>query len=121
MQAFWLKLREISQELTQNPTLADDLQSQFAHWQLKTMPTPIKSNDNLLGFAYYSPTGFIRITNYNLGMRGKLKKTKYLVDVANQNRYFHPDLATVLEADSEILVLKEARKLESVFEQKVEK
>ncbi len=104
--AFWEELTKLKPELALEQFKNDTLQGHFSEWKLKTMP--FSEQNGFIGFAYYSPSLMVRLTNYNLGNRGRMKRKRYHIDLAKMPGVFPAEGSTVMEIDDEHEAFKQA-------------
>lgn len=112
-QKFWDEIQKLNPDLASQQFKEDTIQGHFTDWTLKTMPPcQAKQLQGMIGFAYYSPSGMVRLTNYNLGNRGKIKGKKYHIDLASKPGTFSTDYSTLIKTDDEYEAFRQALLLE---------
>ena len=104
--AFWEEIQKLNPELANQQFKQDTMQGHFSEWKLKTMP--YSEQNKFIGFAYYSPSLMVRLTNYNLCNRGRMKRKRYHIDIAKMPGVFPAEGSTIMEIDDEHEAFKQA-------------
>jgi hypothetical protein len=78
---FWEELCLLNPDLSTCKHKGELLKKQIYDWVLHTIYRDHRNNS--IGFSLYSPSGHVRVTNFNQSRRGYMKKKQYMVDVTN--------------------------------------